>query len=1217
MSVIKLGSKDVEIKSLPLLSIGEDDFFLPVKQLFDSISLDNLNDPKISTEVEFRLGLPKSINDNSKKWDFSSSMPENVFHNLKNNLSQYILPKVVNSEVYINNEYRKIKTTDDGKTHFIYQKKYKTDKPVDTMFYAQPYNQPLNFPNIFILRFSKAQEETLSEADYNYMIENVNAQTLIRNRQRYEFDFIQFNIDLTIVDNKQYEIELELKQNFFSSLDKTKIKEKNYILSKLFIPVKFLLKECFSVFSKLDESNNQAKVREINFVTSSYLEMYEDIVKKIPDFMKTGGKIREQRPINISEKKVPVLYDGYSFTNKLNGIKYRLVITNAYFGFQTNEKNLRPIMILINDTDIRYICSYNFNNQNDPINKFLSDNIGTIIDLEYFEKNNKIGLYAFDCILFKNKNVSMYSHDKRLSSIYQSDFIKQFNITIGKFIQFKVKPFFYTPGDPILDLTRCLQYMKETYGEDLEKDNDGIIMTPEGSYYNNETNKVVSKGYFKDKFKIYKWKFPQTVSIDFLIKKIDEFEKYGETYIVYSLYTVDKTPNGQFELKEFGPFKKDEKWYNPPSVYMISKVENDKIALTNDLIVEFTFDKNTNSFVIYKIRHDKTKPNAYFVAKDTFIDMDVEFSLQKLFELLEKVKQPGFIETSEPPQKQDKTKKPDKSGCLINYREYHNAIKKALINNYTSQKYVLDLGAGKGGDLGKYFFAKIAHLWAIEPNEQYVKYDEDSFVERLKKYDITFKSKVEVLISKAEDTQKISNFIKNSISRQKIPDVICSFFSISFFFKDQKILDNFINTINSNLQTGGLFIGTMMDGERLYTDLETNNGKIIQPNCFEINRNYQKDKNLDIGMEISIDYKTTATVKDVQIEWLAPFNILKDMLLKNNIQLVDTGFMDDSEIYKSLPLVNEKLFTYLNNLSPEEKQLNKYYRYFVFIKIPQPSKETEIIQKVDTQTIKPINTLSMLKEGYSEKGNYLEGFKGSIYRTGVLEDGSCFFHSLLYLIYQNEYKSLTTANKQIRTASFRNLLADLVDIEMISKLGSGQLEIIETSLEIKNLVNKFPSLDNRKFDEIITSSMAMKNSSEQLEFIINNLRQLNSEESLITNIRNEIINVRKNFVIHFKNRLSTFVKYADYSIIEYVMRVLPINIFIINDTHLKVTKFCSETLYNPSKLSIVLINLQDAEHYEPISEFYSDEKQNIYQITLFRWDHPLIKFLYSYVHTTI
>jgi len=404
------------------------------------------------------------------------------------------------------------------------------------------------------------------------------------------------------------------------------------------------------------------------------------------------SKINPPKPVNIVDDDAisSKLKQYYYVTNKLDGQRYYLFFeNNKVYSIQNKNVNLLSIKKV-------YM----------KVNR-------SIADVEFFEGK----YYFFDCYLFKSK------------FIYEDD-LKNRLENIDELVS--TNPYLFIKKDFSNNLLDTTDHLLKTL--DRSK-NDGLIYTP-----------------YSIKMPVYKWKFPEKMSIDF---RLVEKEKNVYDLCVYT--------------------EKDQAGYTPFSTYKSTEI------LEPNGIYEFTYQNK--EFVLLRKRDDKEKPNFKSVTgkpntvDSVWKDMKSPFEEYRLLNLFKPIRK---------------------------MRRLHNLIKRNLISSYCKTKKVLDLGIGNGGDLSKYLNSNTSFIFGVEP------YDKN-YNELLKRITDEFKNKVKLIKKRAQDTKDIVEIVG-----VKGVDIVSSFFSLSFFFfKDRpEDLDQLVQTISQNLKEGGYFIGTTIDGEK-------------------------------------------------------------------------------------------------------------------------------------------------------------------------------------------------------------------------------------------------------------------------------------------------------------------------------------------------------------------------------------------------------------------
>jgi len=186
-------------------------------------------------------------------------------------------------------------------------------------------------------------------------------------------------------------------------------------------------------------------------------------------------------------------------------------------------------------------------------------------------------------------------------------------------------------------------------------------------------------------------------------------------------------------------------------------------------------------------------------------------------------------------------------------RDFHNWIKSALIYNYCSKDLtgnkltVLDIGIGRGGDIMKYYSAKIQELVGIDTDNNGIYSATDGAYSRYNNFKRKFPgfAKMTFLLADAGAKLNMTDQIqaigsmddKNKQSLKGIFgevagaksttfDIISSQFALHYMFKDDTTFDNLCDNINKLLKHSGYLIFTTMDAELVHKEFQKTNGKI-------------------------------------------------------------------------------------------------------------------------------------------------------------------------------------------------------------------------------------------------------------------------------------------------------------------------------------------------------------------------------------------------------
>lgn len=515
--------------------------------------------------------------------------------------------------------------------------------------------------------------------------------------------------------------------------------------------------------------------------------------------------------------------------------------------------------------------------------------------------------------------------------------------------------------------------------------------------------------------------------------------------------------------------------------------------------------------------------------------------------------------------------------CLNIYRKFHNEVKSYMIKNYCNSPTILDLGSGKGGDLFKYNSNKnIQTIYLIEPNEDNIK----ELKERITKLQ-TIKShdyKLQIVKAGSQDT----DIILKALNKNKV-DVVTSYFSLTFLFQNEELLNRLVDTIDGSLEEGGFFVGTVMDGYRTLELLNRSIGN-VNVDCYSIKSLSRLESNT-YGNKIEINLRGTETAT-TQTEYLVYLDLLTDKLRERNIKLIESIYFDDKSIESVVS--NYKI----DDMTDEEQTLNSLYRYFVFTKsVDKPLSEN--ILKINTD-----NTEYITNDKFTANVESIQIYThvnpnsdehvpshGKFVRMGAIgTDNNCFFHSLLittdFLNYNKlDYNQRVECARKVREKVvseitpyiFENINYGMIGYSRIVKqfynnllglIKEGVIEY-EDKTVLMNIIKellfkKYPLLTN------FTNRVGFLT-----ESLINGLYK-NADKLYIEKIRNIIMNEatlsREQAYTRYVNELlesrkDKFVKYIDNEDIQIISAVIGRQIIIICD---ETNAPVSYTSYNPN-----------------------------------------------------
>lgn len=335
-------------------------------------------------------------------------------------------------------------------------------------------------------------------------------------------------------------------------------------------------------------------------------------------------------------------------------------------------------------------------------------------------------------------------------------------------IEFKTVSHF-TTLDEMYDIIRNL--LAEQESGRLGYDTDGLIFTPVDSEYDFAL-RTDKESYSKPK--IYKWKPPTKVTIDFLVALTEDEKPF--------FMVADRDDN-----KNLVPFPGT---VTRPFDYetMIDQID---MSLVGG-IGEFAWNTELGKFQFVRTRETKASPNALQVAVDNWL----------------LVRNPLGEDAMT-------------GRGMGQLRYYHNQTNRDILA--LGSGILLDLGSGMGGTVNKWDNYHL--VFAVEPETDYIielrsRAKNLGFVERRVGESINITERVIVIIQGyAQETEKIRNSIFATLNPRGDPSISAYVDTVSmidvgtFFWESYSSLTSVVNTINSCLKLGGRLIWKMMDGD--------------------------------------------------------------------------------------------------------------------------------------------------------------------------------------------------------------------------------------------------------------------------------------------------------------------------------------------------------------------------------------------------------------------
>ena len=848
---------------------------------------------------------------------------------------------------------------------------------------------------IFEKKF-RPRESLLDNAEWGYRISRSSEKLidevsdfqpdLIRDRTRYRFTETRkgnpcygVSLDLTIVEETStskrgedfriiiYEVEIERNQAIAAKM----VSEGKFISSNVF-------KASFELILGLYQ---QAYVPEMQLTLPERLEatlkhnflFAQEINAKNIKFKNPYKLYKDywNKPENV--KLDNLLYpklDQYSVTVKLNGTRrFVLITTNGTYAYGPPD-------------DLWKVG---------PGNKTWD---GTLFDGEYYEfaeegaAERQSAYFVFDILFVKAKDVRQSSFQARLNEASLA--VTNLKLYVGDAVMKQ----FFSQGTFYDSTKAAIADMEAKTADGFSI--DGLIFQPPIFYKNRYT---------------HKWKFPELLTIDFLLVADDSLDT-DQFWLVVSGSNKDIAFNGTPQH----PF--DGKIVVPGG-----ELNGEKVA---NRVVECRWSAESEAFEIIRFRDDRNRPNSVKTAQDVWMDIMDPIPLDTI-----------------------------RGDTLQVMRRFHNLTKMDFLkNNFQSGAVVMDWGSGRGGDLIKWSKLGFSKVFVVEPSEDNLQI----LIDRKSELEKTMKlPDIEIARSKSGQVLGGENTsdLKRVVGKTRL-DGLIAFFSLTFFAKDRDSYQAAIASITSLLPAGGKFIGIVMDGEKTRELLESKrqaesipDEEVVDYTVPSFSIVQTSEFSQDFGDEIEITINDSTTMVKDQIEWLFYFDVFKKDLAKYGLNLKETGFLD-----------NPPMFTVL---SKDSKTFSSLFRYFVFEregkKKKSPAKEEVPSKTTKTpKTPKTPKTLSVDVDDIKSCDSLVGGAdKGDqLVFIGTQQDGLSPIHSLLRATSTDYYELDAPA----RTKEAKKVKKVLDDSELTSPTKSATpFLFLENQLEawdvIKELMAQF------------------------------------------------------------------------------------------------------------------------------------------------------------------
>ncbi len=679
----------------------------------------------------------------------------------------------------------------------------------------------------------------------------------------------------------------------------------------------------------------------------------------------------EQANVTQSEFNNETIFKDYTVTEKADGERCLLYVHTDNHIYRITSKNA------VIPTEMTVTSGFS----------------PSVLDAEYItltRNGNPMSSFAvFDVYFFKGRSVAKLPLLERLHHV--DLIVPATNTGKSKFF----KKVFYTD---IFEGARTILNMER--GRMIEYEIDGLIYTPLknpiGSLW--DGGEVVWSGTWS---KVFKWKPPETNSIDFCVKfegqpiKLLENNMYVQRLNLFVRKQQPKFANNRVDpievLKNPHIFNTEVQsgnvlfnldntmdslsWTNVP-IDDSQKVvcRNGEVIRDND-IVEFVYD---TTWIPIRLRRDKTYPNALHVAESVWRSMtypvteDIILGKQKL------ARDDGMVMDDSVYYNRNFDRERSASLAMLTF---HNQwIKSLLISKFKGKvKSVFDIACGKGGDFKKYANAGIKLIVGVDKSQNNIEDANDGAYQRAANdttkrpayKDVTYafatadfgiKINDDYIKSLSEHNRRVLDMLWNGntvsnvvgldkykgILRQRFDLVSCQF-AIHYFMESETMFDNFLENVSSVIGSDGIFVGTCLDGgivNAMLAEEDELSGHAGNRLMWKIKKKYDRwhTKSKNFGLKIQVFMETISLPFD---EYLVDFDLLLAKFRQYNMypltqeECTQYGLNRFSQTFEESfqdNLANMKFQVLASTMSEDEKRYSFMNRWFVLKKHP-PKKQ--------------------------------------------------------------------------------------------------------------------------------------------------------------------------------------------------------------------------------------------------------------------------------------
>lgn len=875
------------------------------------------------------------------------------------------------------------------------------------------------------IRVRKSKEMPITDSSILKTLSKVSSldadKIMFRYKQRLSLKLMDdLHVDLTIIKTnvdinhllnsvKTYEIEIDYSP---TKLNQSAL---NIILDEM-ITIKKVIMCSDHFITKEDSQEIITKYKSMTYGNGSSIDI---------------NMLYSMQPISAEVQHiVDYIPNKYSASDKADGEKNQLFIHNGEAYLISNNLHVKKMGIKIDNMDntivegeLIYIdekrvflfmmwdCLY-YMNEDIREKTQLKERLGY---LEKISKGFKVSPYVVKDYTgkFELNDIHKY-YTKNITQFYSS-LNKEMNLLKPNQVLVYPKIFLFPSGGSPSEVFLFSEIIWNSCTKNINIECpymlDGIILTPIDQKYTRERK--------EQRQPIYKYKPPQTNSLDVYIMFERNKETGGymdvfdnslpnklefKTYRVINLFVGEAMGSREQPI----PFMKEQ---NNSIIYLpvidgnVRDIEGNiildktvvEVIYTNDTtmphpyrwnVLKTRWDK-TDTVMRFNKRYGNNKDVAEKVWKSMIESVTIEeinnLSQPKTYDMQMKLLASRLNTSVISSQRKQDIYYQKITNLCHKMRDFNNWIKSIIFINYCSpsattiggknvRQTLLDFGCGRGGDVEKMYFARIAEYVGFDPDFENIYSASDSIYTRYNKskakfpdfYRGTFfQADGGIVLDLEHQLKAFPNMSKENIKsieralpKDKQFDIINSQFAIHYLFKDNTSINNMIHNIKTYLKKDGYVLLTLFDPATIVSSFDET-GKITsyytddegkRSILYEIVKKYSGDFNPKVSNPIDVHMAWIMEEGKHIEEYLVSRELMVDTMEKAGCRLIDTDlfsnvfnlnrpYFENVIQYEENPKNKqyyERIASFFGDLKGADKESRNYtflFRYYIFQKM--------------------------------------------------------------------------------------------------------------------------------------------------------------------------------------------------------------------------------------------------------------------------------------------